>query len=88
MASERWLRHDHENHEGFADAMVKCQHPTGDCSYLGYCCYSDDCFRSASSAKSEAIRKIRGMEASDLVRCWLNEAADYLERTNSEGGDK
>lgn len=84
--AERWLSGDDD--DKFAAAMLKCQHPAGFCASDGTCYFGGDCFRSAYSARKEAIRKIQMISVEDteesaMVRGWLNEAATWLEQQSN-----
>lgn len=61
MAREAWLRS--EDHEKFASAAVKCEHPYALCMSDGYCHYDGECFRSNLAALKAACRAIEAAAA-------------------------
>lgn len=78
---ESWLRggDTDADHERFAAAMIKCQHPMALCADDGYCHLDGDCFRSASESCREAASLVRNIQTdSQMVRGWLNDAAEWL----------
>lgn len=77
-AVESWLKS--EDHEKFASAAVKCEHPGGFCLSDGFCHRDGQCFRSGRAAMIAACRlieKVGSDEPSD-VRANMMHAAKLL----------
>ena len=58
---EQWLVS--EDHERYAEAALRCQHPGGYCTSDGYCHYDGTCFRSDYMALKMAARRIADLAA-------------------------
>lgn len=56
-ARESWLRSD--DHNKFAQAMVKCQHSFGLCGHDGFCHYNGECF---ATYKADLLKRIEMLE--------------------------
>lgn len=73
------MRHDNEDDEAFAAAMVACHGYAPDCSYHGECLQGGDCFLPEPGWR--AVRRIREFaraEEHDGVRKAMERAAVLL----------
>lgn len=88
IASEKWLNDG--NHDHFGQAMALCQNASGTCASAGVCLWDGDCFRPSTRGYLAAKRKLDALieaEPDQMVRVWLADARNHMERVRSlEGG--